>query len=246
MGSPGVASYPTQTTGKALVTAVATSCGRFDLLRETLSTFFAVNTCPLAEIIVVEDGPSIPEFIKTEFSDQGIKWLTTGSRVGQIIAIDLAYSKITTPWIFHLEDDWHFYRSGFIEPSLEILQQEPSCLQVQIRAHRDTNGHPIGADQEFTGNIGWKRLLPEYNYDGNIWHGFSFNPGLRRLADYRSIGRYGDHVKFDYDVPWEAERRLGVIYHQRGFFTAILSGECGDGYVRHIGRGRRVKPPTSP
>jgi len=38
------------------VTAVITSCGRFDLLEETLDSFFEFNTYPIKKIIITEDS----------------------------------------------------------------------------------------------------------------------------------------------------------------------------------------------
>jgi hypothetical protein len=37
-------------------------------------------------------------------------------------SIDRAYADVTTPFIFHCEDDWRFFRSGFIEESLLLLE----------------------------------------------------------------------------------------------------------------------------
>ena len=37
------------------------------------------------------------------------------NRQGQIKSVDYAYSMVETPYIFHLEDDWEFYESYFIE-----------------------------------------------------------------------------------------------------------------------------------
>jgi hypothetical protein len=43
--------------------------------------------------------------------------------VGQINAIDQAYAHITTPYIFHSEDDWEYLCSGFVEESLIWLEK---------------------------------------------------------------------------------------------------------------------------
>ena len=39
---------------KKEVTLVITSCGRFDLLKETLDSFFEYNTYPIKKIIITE------------------------------------------------------------------------------------------------------------------------------------------------------------------------------------------------
>ena len=43
--------------------------------------------------------------------------------------MDRAYSNVTTPFIFHCEDDWEFYRKGFIE-DVEILTGQPEIEDV--------------------------------------------------------------------------------------------------------------------
>jgi hypothetical protein len=38
------------------ITFVLTSCGRFDLLTDTIASFLAFNTAPIARYLVVEDS----------------------------------------------------------------------------------------------------------------------------------------------------------------------------------------------
>lgn len=227
-----------------LVTVVVTSCGRYDLLRQTLDSFCAFNGFPIDRTIVVEDGNEIPDSLKERYG-KPIDWLCTRRRVGQIAAIDYAYSRVSTPYIFHMEDDWEFFRPDFIERSLAVLANNSDCLQVWIRALSDTQRHPIEPQALLDQGVAWRRLMCDYDLNGWKWHGFSFNPGLRRLSDYVAIGGYGKHARFDFSRPWSAEHAIGEIYRERGFFAAILSDADGLGYVRHIGRDRRVAPPAS-
>jgi len=41
-----------------------------------------------------------------------------------MVAAEKAWSQVTTEFVFHLEDDWTFLRSGFIEPALKILKSK--------------------------------------------------------------------------------------------------------------------------
>lgn len=226
-----------------MITGVLTSCGRHDLLCETLESFFRFNTTPLSNLIVMEDGPDIPRDVRVRFSDRNIEWASTGRNVGQIAAIDYAYSRVATPYIFHLEDDWQFYRPGFIEKSLSILESNPKCIQVWVRSLADTQGHPVEPYVYRDRGVEWRRMALEYHCQG-VWHGFAFNPGLRRLCDYVSIGGYGLHTRFDPAKPGASESAIGRVYRQRDFYAAILSDGDGSGYVRHIGDDRHVGPPT--
>ena len=175
------------------ITLVVTSCGRYDLLAKTLESFYKFNTYPISEVIVVED------------------W----NRAGQIKHIDLAYSRVKTPYIFACEDDWEFYKSGFIEKSLAILEKYENILQVWLREQNDTNGHPVTRQAQFDCDI--------MKQDWGDWGGFSWNPGLRRLRDYQKIG--GSYTKYG------QEHLISREYQKLGFHAAILP----EGYVKHIG-----------
>jgi len=220
------------------VAAVLTSCGRQDLLEKTLDSFFAFNTYPLAQTIIVEDGPQeANSSLVKKYADRNITWLSTGRRVGQIAAIDYAYSFVEQPYIFHLEDDWQFYRAGFIEQSLIILETLADCLQVWIRALHDTNRTPISAEPETIQGVAFRRVQSGYLAK---WHGFSFNPGLRRTGDYDRLGKFAWHVQRDPADPDTSEWQISALYQELGLYAAILSDDEGTGYVRHLGFGRRV------
>jgi glycosyltransferase involved in cell wall biosynthesis len=219
------------------VSVVVTSCGRQDLLGKTLDSFFACNTYPIAQIIIVEDGPAEANAsLARKYDGRNITWLATGRQSGQIAAIDFAYAFVETPYIFHLEDDWQFYQAGFIEKSLVILEAVPACLQVWIRAFNDTNRQPIAAETETVDGVACRKILAYLDK----WHGFSFNPGLRRTGDYDRIGQYGWHVRYDRADPDASEWRLSALYKEMGFYAVILADDGGKGYVRHLGFGRRV------
>ncbi len=72
--------------------------------------------------------------------------------------------------------------------------------------------------------ICFKKLNHSYSRLGHC-NGITFNPGLRRLSDYRVVGSYADiTVK-------SSEWRVAQIYHQLGYEYIAL---C-DASVRHIG-----------
>jgi uncharacterized protein YecA (UPF0149 family) len=79
------------------------------------------------------------------------------------------------------------------------------------------------------------------------WHGFSFNPGLRRLSDYRKLGSYsGQKLTITNVVPLTAaaampyEVETNLFYYRLGYHAVILDQT---GYVRHIGDDRHVTHP---
>jgi hypothetical protein len=211
------------------VTVVLTSCGRHDLLDRTLTSFHAFNTyAGVKEILVVEDGAADPQDVCEKHRARLIR---IGQRKGQMHAIDVAYLQVTTPYIFHCEDDWEFYRADFIQDSMKILAVDLSCVSVWLRAWNDTNTHPLSF-RSACRNFG----VLEVDYLGR-WHGFTFNPGLRRKSDYEVAGPFSEVFNKRQDL-WED--MVGAVYRALGYRGVILQEA---GYVRHIGGDRHQHDP---
>lgn len=220
------------------VTAVVTSCARHDLLAITLRSFFAHNAHSETRMIVVEDGPQDPdESVKAEFAGRPIRWINTGGRAGQLRAVDLAYSQVETPYIFHMEDDWEFVRPGFMDKSIKILEAEPMCLQVWIKGKPGRRGHGAEPVDRVSQGVDWRPVIRDRK---NFWHGFSFNPGLRRLRDYRLLGKFADVVESQLGKGAVGEAQLSEIYGSIGYFSAQLWEDDGEAFVAHIGGDRHV------
>ena len=217
------------------VTVVITSCGRQDLLRRTLDSFLRFNTYPISRFIITEDSgiAGINDPLKQRYAVLPMFWIERPEKRGQIACIDDAYSRVETKYIFHCEDDWEFYDREFIEKSRVILENCPGVMQVWLRAEFDTNGHPVEPYEWTAGSatrsFGWRRMAYGYtNSNGFVWDGFSFNPGLRRLSDYKLVGPY-------------AEGGISLAYKAHLFSAVILTG---NGSVRHIGDQRHIPDPT--
>ena len=71
------------------------------------------------------------------------------NRQGQIKSVDYAYSMVETPYIFHLEDDWEFYESYFIEHSFKLMDEDSKLITVWLRELNDTMDHPVGKEYKF-------------------------------------------------------------------------------------------------
>ncbi|MBA2293222.1 MAG: glycosyltransferase [Gemmatimonadales bacterium] len=227
------------------IAVVITSCGRQDLLARTLDSFFEHNTAAIREVVVIEDGDGgRNDTLRTRWSDRPIRWLATGARVGQIAAIDQAYRVVDAEYIFHCEDDWEFYAPGFIEKSLAILQENPRILQVWLRALGDTNNTVVLEPRLLAENTTFRYLHPSHHTEEwGTWHGFSFNPGLRRRRDYTLVGTFAGLNPDARLKAWEVERAASDFYFKRGFLVTILADQGGEGYVRHLGWERRVPEP---
>lgn len=223
------------------VTVVITSSDRHDLLRRTLDSFLRHNTYEkIHGILVMEDSYTYPRFLDEEekYAQLPVSVLHTRPRLGQLLGIDVAYKYVTTDYIFHCEDDWEFYADGFIESSLAILESAPEILQVHLRRLDDvfTNGemtYTVDSSGRFA-------LVGEGRMGPFSWYGFSFNPGLRRLADYKLLGSYSSQLLTPRYSGQHFENYIGTLYKDLGFKAAIDLGNNGQGYVRHIGDNRHV------
>lgn len=210
------------------VTIVITSCGRFDLLKRTLSSLDLLNTEPIRSVIITEDSGReevhgcIPDGWR-EF----VKVIVNKEKVGQIGSVDMAYGLVETKWIFHCEDDWLFCRPGFIEDSKLVMESEPGALQVWLRSYyHDLAVHSpniLLGRRSVVDNVAYNRVVSE-NPD---WGVFSFNPGLRRIEDYLLHSPYSDVG---------GEKALSKLYGSEGRFSLILENDAvlHTGWERHV------------
>lgn len=206
-----------------------TSCNRFDLLHPTLKSFLAFNTHPIEHYIFIEDTEKIEqlETVIKQFPEVYKKatLLHNDPKLGQIKSIDRAYSHVKTQYIFHCEEDWEFYKKGFIEDSIAVLEEFPNIINIWLRELDDTNKHPIESSIHNSKNdLKFKYLTTNYL---DIWHGFTFNPAIKRKSDYDDLGAYQN-------VGHESE--IGIFYYEKGMKAAIFT----QGYVKHSGWHRRV------
>lgn len=213
------------------VSVVVTSCGRFDLLRRTLASFDAFNTAPIREVLITEDSgdQAVADCIPEHWREH-TRFFVNVPRLGQLRSIDLAYSEVKTPWVFHCEDDWEFYRPGFIEESRTLLESDPQALQVWLRSF----AHDLAIHSPYV-YLGQRRVvegIPCYPVGSHKedWQGFSFNPGLRRLADYRLHAPYSEHT---------SEKALSRLYAAEGRHALILENDA----VLHTGFDEHVNTP---
>jgi len=207
------------------ITFTLTACGRPDLLERTMDSFLKFNTYPIKRYKIVDDSAvvGVNDALIEKYKSLGIEWKHNTARTGQTESIDEMYSDIDTEYIFHCEDDWQFTEYSFIEKSIPVLEANPNIILVGLRAHNDTNGQPIEYyNEEFD--------LMSLNFNG-IWHGFTFNPGLRRLADYLLVKPYKS-------IGWEND--LSIKYKELGFRAAILKEK----HVEHIGWNRHIQDAT--
>ena len=219
------------------VTVVLTACNRADLLEKTLDSFFKFNTYPLKRFIIIDDGMNFGcnDFVKTKY-EFPIEVIYNNPKLFQIKSIDAAYSMVDTEYIFHMEEDWEFLKPSFIEDSMKVLEADENILQVWLRGVDDsTLPHPW--EEGVYELEGLKMVLVKY---AGIWNGFSLNPGLKRLSDWKELPNGYDGCEritpseLSGGVTLECD--ISMEYRRRGRIAMRFL----ESYVTHIGWDRHI------
>jgi hypothetical protein len=221
------------------VTVFLTSCGRPDLLKKSIDTFMQFNTYPIKEYVIIDDSANASMHAKIREICPTWRHIFNEKGIGQVDCIDIGYQSITTPYVFHMEDDWEFKKEDFIDKSIKILEAVPNVLQVWICWGQDVNHHRVTEPEIFSADdVQYKLLVAK------TWYGLSWNPGLRRMADYHRVAPFSQYyandtrpVTREFDPhPTNVEWFCGELYVQLGYRGAILLDE----YCHHTGIGRHA------
>jgi len=217
---------------KPEVTFVLTSCGRVDLLERTIESFEKHNTYPIKRGIITEDScdEEVYKQVRELFGDRYEIWANEEKK-GQIKSIIDAYETIETDYVFHCEDDWNFYKDGFIEESFAILNSNPMITQVWLRTQEDLNRNEnffTFGDVEEAEGYKFRRVTPTGDYE---WGSFSFNPGIKRMSDYHKMNGFTDCF---------SELDVNLRYRDAGYYC-VIADTSG---VEHLGDDRRLDDPT--
>lgn len=202
-------------------TVALTSCGRFDLLRRTVESLLRHADAAPAKFIIAEDSGD--EKVRDVLADLDFpfEFMINRPALGQIRAVDAAYAKIETPFVFHCQDDWEFFRAGFVTESFALLNEFPKVSAVMLRG-RDERKELRKLPSEELNGVRFFRARPELHW---YFFGYGFNPGMRRLSDWQKIAPFSAVGR---------EREISFVFKRRGFYTAHLEIPA----VCHIGWGR--------
>jgi len=212
----------------ARFSTVLTSCGRFDLLEETVTSFLAYFEP--GRIIVAEDSESADGAAAFAQDFPLIEMRPNVPKLGQLRSIDKLYETLPTPYVVHLEDDWGFTRGLDLDSVLQFLEARPD-ISVVCFAHRvydpryEKNAHT-------THHGGIDYLV--WDLDAHPkWFSYSFNPSIARMAFWRQYGPFERFV---------TEENLSGFCKDRGLRIAMVAPGVAD----HIGDGRHAPDPFQP
>lgn len=210
------------------VTVCITSCGRLDLLAETLTSFRRFNTG--GAFLINEDSTdaAVIAQVKAAYADMTV--LSGPERLGIMGSIDRLYSNVKTAYIFHLEDDWEFDGPVDWAAAIAMLKARSDVANVCVR--------DIGEIKEK-----WRRKSDAVSYSGREFRimrtdshpeffAWSPNPGLFAIDTYKHYAPFS-RVQPD---------QMSGAMKKDGLRMAFLL----PGVARHIGHGRNVVDPTMP
>ncbi len=229
-----------------LVTFTITTCKRIDLFKNTVNSF--INCCEdvhlISNWICVDDNSSAEDreemqrlypFFTFYFKNIEEK--------GHPRSMNIIKKLVTTPYLFHIEDDWNFFeRRKYISECLEVLSQSKNIGQCLINKNYAETGEIdiIGGDLNFTKNnlryyvheyVNNKQLeINWYKKHGmgshcHYWPHFSFRPSLIKTKIYKDVGEFNE-------IASHFEMEYSYRYCNKGYVSAFLEGI----YSLHTGR----------
>ncbi len=208
------------------VTLCITMGRRPALLTRTLKTLLAHNR--FDDIVAVNDFNDAPtNAAYRALCPQG-RLISPEQKLGHHGAVDAMYATVTTPYVFHCEDDWGFEPRPLLADCFALLDAAPDANSVCVRSVGDCR-RIWNLSETRTTQAGLAyRVFNEQEVD---WGGFAFNPNLQPLSLWREHGpwsRYPQEVHIS-----RALKALGqtVVYATPGF-------------CRHIGKSASVSRMT--
>lgn len=134
--------------------------------------------------------------------------------IGHHPAVDAMYAKVTTPYIFHCEDDWQFFAKPNLDNARKILEND----DVSVVCMRALDDFLKAEDMQ---NIAQNNTVARLTHLHAQWYGFTFNPHLSKTALWQ---HYGPYAKF------KKERHISRHMRKDDKYAAYADGVC-----RHIG-----------
>ncbi|MCK9558042.1 MAG: hypothetical protein M0R50_08400 [Candidatus Cloacimonetes bacterium] len=211
-------------------TTFVLSCNRLDVLAETMQSFKETQDYPTKMVIVDDSGvEDVFEHLKFVYGD----WcdiICFPRNRSQWWAMDFMVSYCDTEYIFYLEDDWKFLKSGYLNDSKKILQKYRNVGVIDISWRTFENEGIDSYDKqlkEFKADDGTtvtyydKKAFTITDYHLH-WYGWIGSPNLKRRDDLIWLGRV---------EKWHNEWNIDRKFLALGYKAVFLNGQ----YVVHLG-----------
>jgi len=209
------------------ITLCLTIGKRPELLRQTLTSLF--EKYHFENVIAVNDfGDKETNDVFLECCPHGIL-LNQESHLGHHLAVDKMYQYVTTDYIFHCEDDWHFDSELDIVSYIELLKTDPNITSICLRKILD---FPF-SDEDLV-KIEYLDTMPVKSAKLTAlheqWHGYTFNPHIISLDTWKEIGGFSTYKK---------ERHVSRWLRKKGKYILFLK----EGVCYHIGEDNSIANP---
>jgi GT2 family glycosyltransferase len=216
---------------------------------KTITSF--LNTCEDVELIdrwiCVDDNSSNADRQEMQRLFPFFEFIWKGpEEKGHARSMNIIRQAVRTPFLVHLEDDWHFFvKRKYIEPAIEILTEAPDLGQVlfnrnyaEVLEQRDLPGgfrcfswehayrYRIHEHYEPTSEE-YRRFHQAHQWRSSCayWPHYSLQPSVLKYKVFERVGPYDEtagHFELEY------ARR----YVRAGMRSAFFDGI----YCLHIGR----------
>lgn len=230
-----------------LLTLSITTCKRFELFEKTMNSILNcfLDIDKIDYWFCVDDNSSEEDRHKMmtlyPFIDFHFK---TKKEKGHPQSMNIIRDKVTTPYLFHLEDDWKFFeKRNYITECMDVLSSNNMIGQCLINKNyaEVSDDIDIKGGTFFTTHQGYRYYIHEHCKNNeetekwiskygnckssNYWPHFSFRPSIMKTKIIKNLGEFDitkSHFEMDY----------AYRYINRGYVSAFLEGI----YCLHIGR----------
>jgi len=209
------------------LTVVLTSCGRFDLLAETIASF--LYHFDVDRIVVADDAGDADAAANFAAKVAKVDMRVNDPRRGQMRSIDGLYASVQTPYVVHLEDDWKFTGGVDLDKVVRFLEARPDVSVICIGYRFDKRFAASARETTQDGIDYWVWDLDAHPK----WFSYSFNPSVGRLALWREIGPY---------ARFKTEENLSQFVKAKGMRIAMVIPSL----ALHIGDKRHADDPFQP
>lgn len=209
------------------ITLCLTIGKRPDDLRQTLNSL--LSKAQFKHIIAINDfADEETNLVFKECCPDG-KLICLGHNIGHHAAIDLMYSKITTPFVFHCEDDWLFDSLINLHDITFFLQQHPNITMICLRQLSDMNFSNQDIQQFIEQDSPFGKLVDVKSVHAQ-WYGYSFNPHIATIKTWQQLQPFAQFKK---------ERHVSRTFRKTQQHVLFLKHGC----CHHIGFNSLANPP---
>lgn len=142
--------------------------------------------------------------------------ISLDEQVGHHKAVDIMYSQVKTPYIFHCEDDWLFDQPLEMDKYIKIIDCNANATALCFRKWTD---FPLNEEQKSQLEFITASPLNLIRFDKTHvqWHGFTFNPHLSSVELWKSMPNGFSSFKKERHVSrWFRAQQKYVLFLEQG------------------------------